>query len=274
MIHSHSLSRCSSEKSHRSNLRLPASETCGFTLVELLVVISIIAILAGLLFPAFAAAKNNSNKMASMSNLRQLASGLVIFAQDNNGEIPPQGESYPTWAHSVEVTYATAWYNSVPRLAGSMGLGDFAKIPANFYSPQNLTFVRAAKYPSTKLTAPLFAVAMNSKLYDATLVANTNAVRLQNFQSPANTVLFQENGVAGDTILTGQTQANYDGQSVGFASRTVARYNGYALMIMADGHVAQLLGSTVVDPNTGKAFVPQSSGAVYWTMNTSQNANN
>jgi hypothetical protein len=114
---------------------------------------------------------------------------------------------------------------------------------------------------------------MNSKLYDSTLIPNANAVRLQNFQSPANTMLFQENGVAGDTILPGQTQSNYDGQCVGFSSRTVARYNGYALMIMADGHVEQILGSSVVDPSSGKAYNPQNLGKVYWTLNTSQNAN-
>jgi len=274
MIQIRSQSRRLPGESQLSIARLPASRTRGFTLVELLVVIAIIAILAALLFPAFTSARLNANKTSSMSNLRQLASGLMIYAQDNDGLIPPQGESYPTWANSVQSAYATAWYNSVPRLAGTKGLADFSRDQSDFYTPLNITFVRAAKYPTTKSTAPLFAVAMNSKLYDSTLVANANAVRLANFQSPSNTVLFQENGVAGDTILPGQSQSDYDGQAVGFASRTVARYNGYALMIMADGHVAQYLGSTVVNPNGGKAFNPQSLGAVYWTLNTSQNANN
>jgi prepilin-type N-terminal cleavage/methylation domain-containing protein len=254
-------------------LRSPALKTRGFTLIELLVVISIIAILAGLLFPAFGAARQNANRIASMNNLRQLAAGMMHYAQENNGEIPPEGEAYPTWVTSTETTYATAWYNSVPRMAGAKGLADYAKDQADFYSPKNLTFVAAAKYPKTKTTAPLFAISMNSKLHDTTLVTNDATVRLQNFQDPANTVAFQESGVSGDTILPGQTTSNFDGQSKSFASRTVARYNGYTLMIMMDGHVASLLASTVVT-TAGNAYNPQNKGSVYWTMDPTLNANN
>jgi prepilin-type N-terminal cleavage/methylation domain-containing protein len=252
---------------------LNSSGAHAFTLVELLVVIAIIAILAGLLFPAFIGARLAANKTASMSNLRQLAAGLVVYAQENNGEIPPMGEASPTWTSSTGLTYATAWYNSVPRLAGIKGLADYSNDQADFYTTQNLTFVRAAKYPTTKASAPLFAVSMNSKLHDAALVANDSAVRLQNFQSPANTMLFQESGVAGDTPLPGQSTGSYIGQPSSFATSTVARYNGYTLMIMADGHASQFLASDVVSP-TGAAYFPQNLGKVYWTMNTTLNANN
>ena len=248
-------------------------KTNAFTLVELLVVISIIAILAGLLFPAFASARNTANKMASMSNLRQLAAGFMIYVQQNSGEVPPVGEANPTWTSSAQSTYATAWYNSVPRLAGSQGLADFATDQADFYTPKNLTFVRAAKYPANKTSAPLYAVSMNSKLHDANLVANDSAVRLQNFQSPANTMIFQESGVSGDTPLTGQTAGSYLGQTTTFAPSTVTRYNGYTLMLMADGHVAQFLGSDVVN-SAGAAYSPQNLGKVYWTLNPALNANN
>jgi prepilin-type N-terminal cleavage/methylation domain-containing protein len=248
-------------------------KTNAFTLVELLVVIAIIAVLAGLLFPAYTAARNTANKMASMSNLRQLAAGLLNYAQQNNGEIPPQGETNPTWTTSTEATYATAWYNSVPRAAGSKGLADYVNDQADFYTSKNLTFVRAAKYPTTRATAPLFAVSMNSKMHDSVLVSNDATVRLQNFLSPANTVLFQEAGVSGDTTLPGQTTGNYGGQSGSYASSTVARYNGYTLMVMADGHVASFLGSDVVSPS-GNAYNPQTQGKVFWTLNTALNANN
>src|ERR1700722_6315188 len=96
----------------------------AFTLVELLVVIAIIAVLAGLLFPAFSVARMNSNKISSMSNLRQLAAGLINYAPQNNGQIPPVGEAAPSWGSSTQASYATAWYNSVPRMAGSKGLAD------------------------------------------------------------------------------------------------------------------------------------------------------
>lgn len=245
----------------------------GFTLIELLVVIAVIAILAALLLPAMQSATLTANKTASLSNMRQLGAGFMNYAKENDGEVPQEGESYPTWVSSTQATYSTAWYNAVPRMAGSLGLADYIKHETDFYSPKNLTFVRAAKYPKTASSAPLFAVSMNSKLHDSTLVTNDATVRLQNFVNPALTVIFQEAGVTGETVIKGQTSSNYDGQSKSFASRTAARYNGMTLMVMADGHAESLLATKVVT-TAGKAYFPQSQGSVYWTMDPTLNANN
>jgi len=54
----------------------------GFTLIELLVVIAIIAILAAILFPVFARARENARKATCQSNLKQIATGLTMYAQD------------------------------------------------------------------------------------------------------------------------------------------------------------------------------------------------
>lgn len=56
----------------------------GFTLIELLVVISIIAVLAAILFPVFARVRENARKTACLSNLKQLALALHMYAQDND----------------------------------------------------------------------------------------------------------------------------------------------------------------------------------------------
>jgi len=54
----------------------------GFTLIELLVVIAIIAILAAILFPVFARAREAARKSTCQSNLKQIATGMLMYAQD------------------------------------------------------------------------------------------------------------------------------------------------------------------------------------------------
>lgn len=62
----------------------------GFTLIELLVVIAIIAILAAILFPVFARARENARRSACQSNLKQIGIGLLQYAQDYDGVLVPR----------------------------------------------------------------------------------------------------------------------------------------------------------------------------------------
>ncbi|HEY0868042.1 MAG TPA: prepilin-type N-terminal cleavage/methylation domain-containing protein, partial [Fimbriimonas sp.] len=59
----------------------------AFTLIELLVVIAIIAILAAILFPVFAQAKAAAKKTASLSNVKQLNLGQIMYATDNDDRL-------------------------------------------------------------------------------------------------------------------------------------------------------------------------------------------
>ena len=80
----------------------------GFTLIELLVVIAIIAILAAILFPAFARARENARRASCLSNLKQVGLGIMQYTQDYDEKLP-YVTSYDVSNYSNPLNTTTNW---------------------------------------------------------------------------------------------------------------------------------------------------------------------
>src|SRR5437763_14672839 len=76
----------------------------GFTLVELLVVIGIIAVLIGILSPALNKARRAAATVQCSSNMRQLANAMIMYINANKGRFPP------TAAPVVSGVYSYGWW--------------------------------------------------------------------------------------------------------------------------------------------------------------------
>jgi len=88
----------------------------GFTLIELLVVIAIIAILAAILFPVFARARENARRASCMSNLKQIGLGFMMYVQDYDEKFPPYLINYtspPTEPNGVTPNNPYAWADAL-----------------------------------------------------------------------------------------------------------------------------------------------------------------
>ena len=84
----------------------------GFTLIELLVVIAIIAILAAILFPVFARAREKARQTSCLSNIKQLGLGALMYAQDYDERMMPRYYRYdpavaggPNWCDHLLQPY-------------------------------------------------------------------------------------------------------------------------------------------------------------------------
>jgi prepilin-type N-terminal cleavage/methylation domain-containing protein len=118
-------------RSPHSHIRLR-----GFTLIELLVVIAIISILAAILFPVFARARENARRASCLSNLKQVGLGFMQYTQDYDEAYPLS--SFPatniSWTASVQPYMKSLQIFRCPSDAGVRWNAPVSPPAANYYT--------------------------------------------------------------------------------------------------------------------------------------------
>jgi len=232
----------------------------GFTLIELLVVIAIIAILAAILFPVFATAREKARQSACASNEKQLGLAFMMYSQDYDENLPC-GSDY-TSSNPGPVYYG--W-------AGQ--LYPYVKSTDVFHCPDDPTTVG-----TPNITTPAGAMEYVLSYAYNTDIPFSHAMTVAHLTAPASTVLLMEvsgqeadlttpnenqsisangwNSWFGSVISGGvgvyetgymgtgsnhQTGSNSD---AGYAAPT-GWHSGLSNFILADGHVKSLHGTAV-----------------------------
>lgn len=88
---------------------MSSSTRRAFTLIELLVVIAIIAILAAILFPVFAQAKEAAKKTSCLSNFKQIGLGMAMYGNDNDDFYSPSQVGIPPSTQANNLAFSYDW---------------------------------------------------------------------------------------------------------------------------------------------------------------------
>ena len=210
------------------------SRAKGFTLIELLVVIAIIAILAAILFPVFARARENARRASCQSNLKQIGLGFIQYSQDYD-ENYPKSELYPATGY---LTWRGMIY-------------PYVKSTQIFTCPSNPAVggIKAIYDGGLQGTAglPAFTVSYSVSANDATdstayAIGKTSVRAIAAFESVATTVLVGESTEPYPTMVWD----SITGPKANFAGH-LSTMN----VLFADGHVKSLRPNAICSmPNT------------------------
>ena len=205
----------------------------GFTLIELLVVIAIIGILASILFPVFARARENARRSSCASNLKQIGMGLLQYSQDYDETLVAYGYGEPStgiYADSDPITRKNyKWMDAIYSYVKSEQVFDCPTVSNTDqkykYAGEGATAAVTKEYGSyainqvyrTTLDGPRTPPASNYEngfLY---------TLKLSQLGAPSTTAWIVENGIGVRTISTG---ALYDGGPYPWMFFTSSRTEG------------------------------------------------
>lgn len=152
-----------------SRISIPIRSGKAFTLIELLTVIAIIGILAGIMIPVVGRVRASALKSQGTSNLRQLQLALTLYAQDSKNKLPPAMESGPYYWTKYVASYLGSdalgvGQNNVFRnpQTGANAIADEGVRRIGYDSPFSCP-AAVRKYASPALVSPTFAI--NAYLY-------------------------------------------------------------------------------------------------------------
>jgi prepilin-type N-terminal cleavage/methylation domain-containing protein len=216
----------------------------GFTLIELLVVIAIIAILAAMLLPALSYAKQKAWATGCTSNLRQIALGMRMFADENDETYPESGATIhwgdtdpttkkPSW---MEQVYPYIHNTNVFNCPGNIQLRVDLRGPFNYFNGCNAAYGAARAFAAIKSTTILFPSLF--VLGGDTAGTQNNGAGLKFDPQDADKDDYTQNCVGGaaSDALTEYWQIHSKGQNVMFADCHSKWYNHYSPSEMTFGY--------------------------------------
>ena len=198
----------------------------GFTLIELLVVIAIIAILAAILFPVFAQAREKARQSSCLSNVKQLSTAFFLYADDFD-------ECFPCYTACLEG--GSNWYQWVT--SPSYGFSFWTPFVSTYPYFKNSKLLICPSQITPTAAAPSFRIATwnmdgNNHQYESSYGMNTGLstangdpwapepVCLANLQSTGNFVLMTEGNTPFADCSNGPHQVEIrhtGGSNFGFA---------------------------------------------------------